>query len=154
MRLTNLHHNLAKVIRMPTPLEQAHITYRAWLLALRALLEAILLYIAYGLHEECNHEKDDSDDVRGLPETRLMIVQYLWTIQDRDWQTDDPYPEHLKDPEPKEWEELIPLVVKSIVLASLQNPEEQEAREAGGPEHDKDAGYNLSSIGRAAHGES
>lgn len=55
-------------------------------------------------------------------------------------------PEHLKYPKAEEGKEFIPLVIKAVVFASLQNPEEQEATESESPYHNEERINNLSSM--------
>jgi hypothetical protein len=46
----------------------------------------------------------------------------------------------------EEGKEFIPLVIKAVVFASLQNPEEQEATESESPYHNEERINNLSSM--------
>ena len=63
------------------------------------------------------------------------------------------YPKHLKDPETKEREEFIPLVVKSIVLTGLDDPEKEEARESSSPQHNEQRSNDLASMMMTGKGQ-
>ena len=51
-----------------------------------------------------------------------------------------------QDPEAEEGPELVPFVVETIVLARLDDPEQQEAGEARRPCHDEDGGDDVARI--------
>ena len=80
----------------------------------------------------------------------LWILLDIWWIQDCDRQGNNPDPDHLKDPETKELEEVVPLIVKSIVFPSLENTEEEKSWELEASDHDREGGNNLSCIVLAA----
>lgn len=130
---------------MPAPCKQTHIADSARLLA-RTLLEAVLLYIAPRLHEEGNGKCDTTNDICRFAKSRLGPLGHAWRVQHRDWHADDPDPNHLKYPEAQEREELVPLVIESVVLPGLENAEEQETGEACAPDHDEETAYYLSRI--------
>lgn len=151
--LTNLDHDLAEIVRMPTPCKQANIANSAWLLPLGTLLEAILLDIADAFDTQRDHVENNADDVCGFAKARLSVLQHFWAVQNGDRQADGPNPEHLKDPESKERKELVALVIEAVVFPCLQDSEEQEARQTSGPEHDEYRGYDLPCIRRPGHGK-
>ena len=122
-----MNHNLPEVVGMPTPLEETDITESPRLLSSFALLEAVFLDIAHSLHDQSNNVEDDADDICRFPKTRLAVLKHLRRIQERDRQADNPYPEHLENPESKERKEFIPFIVEAVVFTRLQDPEEQEA---------------------------
>jgi hypothetical protein len=152
-RLTELNGDLSEVVGMPTPLEEAHIADRTWLLSCRTLLEAVLLYITHGLHEERNNEDDDRDDIRRPPKVRLSVLQHPRTVNNRNRQADRPAPKHLKHPESQKLEEVVSLVVESVVFAGLQDTEEEERGQSGAPQHDHDADDDVAGDEGAAEGE-
>lgn len=143
--LTNLHHDLSKVVGMPTPLEETNVTDRAGFFT-RTLLEAILLDIAHSFHCECDGEEYNRNDVRSFPEAGLGILKIVGRIEESDRKTDGPAPQHLENPESKKWEEFVTLVVKAIIGTSLENAEEEESRETSTPEHDEYADDNVAGV--------
>ena len=147
---TKLHDDFPKVIRMPRPAEEPHVTDSAFL---RPLAETVLLHIAHAFHNEADDPQNHAGDVPPRPKTRLMEVRHVRRVKHRDRQTARPDPEHLKDPEPEKLEEVIPLVVEAVVFARLDDPEEQEAGEARAPEHHEDADEDLARVVRAGEGE-
>lgn len=124
--LTDLDYDLAEVVWVPTPLEEANVAESSWLLTFRALLEAVLLNIADAFQHETDCEDYDPDNIRRFTKAWLTILENIRAVQERDWQTNSPDPKHLEYPEAKEGEELVSLVVEAIVLAGLQDAEEQE----------------------------
>lgn len=138
---------------MPAPLEEANVADRSRLLSSRALLESVLLNIRESLHAECDRKEYDRNNVRCFPKAGLRVLQHVRRVQNSDRHADRPHPQHLKDPEAEEREELVSLVVKSVVAAGLEDAEEQESRETRRPKHDEDAGDDLASIGRSGHAQ-
>lgn len=147
-----MHHDFAKVVWVATPLEESHITDRTRFLAW-SLLEAIFLNITDSFHQECDGEEDHRDDIGGFSKAWLVVLQHIRRVDDRDWKTDDPAPEHLSDPETKKGEEFVSLVVEAIIGASFENAEEEEARKTSAPQHDEDADYNVPGNSRTGKGE-
>lgn len=125
--LTELRQDLACIIWMPTEVEKALVAD-----ILRALLlvdlEPILLHVRDGLHAEAHGEQDDASDIAGLSECWLIVANHYRRVQDGDRHGNSPHPQHLEDPKAEKGEELVPLVVKSIVLAGLEDAEKQETR--------------------------
>jgi hypothetical protein len=56
----------------------------------------------------------------------LRILLDIWRIQDRHGQRNNPNPDHLEDPKGKELEDVISLVVESVVFPRLEDTEEEE----------------------------
>ena len=112
-------------------------------------LEPVLLRVADALHGKPQDEEYYPGDVPHLPEVGLIGVPHSQGVQNGNGQRDGPHPQHLEDPEPQEREELVPLVVESVVLARLQDPEEQEPGEACAPQHDEDTGDDSARVGGA-----
>ena len=57
-----------------------------------------------------------------------------------------PNPKHLEDPEAEKRPKFISLVVKPIVFARFQYPEQQKPRESGAPCHHEKGDYDLTRI--------
>lgn len=150
--LTNLNHDLAKVIGMPTPLEESNIADCTGLFTW-TLLEPVFLNVAYGFHGEGDCEYYHGDDVCGFSETRLRILQHIRRVDDGDGKTDDPTPQHLRDPESEKREELVPLVVETIVGSGFQDAEEEKPGKTGAPEHDEYTDYNIAGVGGSRESE-
>jgi hypothetical protein len=73
----------------------------------------------------------------------LTILGYIRTVQNGHWQADCPNPKHLEDPKTEEFEEVVTLVIETIIFPSFQNPEEQKPRQSGAPDHDKERAHNI-----------
>jgi hypothetical protein len=58
----------------------------------------------------------------------------------------------LKDPEPEEWEELVSLVVETVVFSGLDNPEEEEAGKSRSPYYNEQRSHDLSSVNTMIRG--
>jgi len=84
----------------------------------------------------------------------LRILRNIWRVQDRNWERDDPDPDHLEDPEAEEFEEVIAFIVEAIIFAGFEDAEEEEARESQSPDHDKDGVNDLAGIMVTAQSES
>lgn len=56
------------------------------------------------------------------------------------------YDINLQYPKAQEGPELVPLVVKAIIFAGLQDPEQEEATQARGPCDDEDRDYNVACL--------
>ena len=141
---TKLDDNLPEVIWMPREIEESLITNGRFILYPAS--KKILLDVAHGLHNESNRKEDHARDVSASSEIRLGILRNVRRIQDRDWQRASPNPEHLKDPETKEWEKFIPLVIETVVLACLEDSEEEKGRESSSPEHHEDRNNDLTGM--------
>lgn len=117
-----LHRDLAKVVWVSGPREQANVACRALVLGVTA--EPVLLDIGDGLHQEPNGEHDDADNVRGGTERRMRVFCDAGRVEDRDGKTNAPYPEGLEGPEAQEREEAGSFVVEARVGACLEDSEE------------------------------
>jgi hypothetical protein len=51
-----------------------------------------------------------------------------------------------KDPETKEREKLVALIIEAVIFASLDYSEQQEAGQSCAPDHNEKRGHNLSSM--------
>lgn len=149
--LTDLYHNLAKVVRVAGVLEKPYVADSPGLLTPFRLLEAVLLDIADSLSEECNSPEDDTDDICGLSKARLWVLQHVRRVQDSHWHADSPYPEHLEHPETQEFEKAAALIVEAVILARLENPEKEKSSQPARPGDEKDTGDDLPCICRPGH---
>lgn len=122
-------------------------------LAIMRATEAIFLYIAASLEHKPKGKEHDSRDISAGTKVMLRVLRDVWRVDQRNRQRDGPDPKHLKDPEPKKGEEAIALVVETIVATCAQDAEEEEAREANGPDNDEEGGDELAGVMVAAHGE-
>jgi hypothetical protein len=118
-----------------------------------ARAENVFLYIAHALHDEPNREQDHAHNIAPRPKGVLRILLHVGRVQHRHRQRDSPHPDHLEYPEAQEGEELVALVVEAVVLARLQDAEEQEAGQPETPHHDEERGDQLARIVIAAEGE-
>lgn len=146
---TELDDDLAKVIRMAAPGPEALVAHGALVLGAP---ELVLLHVADALHDEADGEHDDPHDVPARSEVDEGVLPDGGRVDERHGQGDDPDPDHLEDPEAEEGEELVALVVEAVVLARLEDAEEQEARQPHPPQHDEDGGHDLPGV-RAGPGE-
>jgi hypothetical protein len=89
--------------------------------------KVVLLEIGDRLHSQSNCIYDDACNIPARPKIMLRILLYVRRIQDRHRQGNDPNPDHLENPKGKELEEVIPLVIKSVVFPSLEDAEKEEA---------------------------
>lgn len=107
---------------MSAQLEEANVADSARLFS-RPLLEAILLSIRDGFETEGKCPDDNPNDICCLAKGWLRYLKHVWTVENGHRKRDGPDPEHLEDPESKEREELVALVVEAVIFASLQNSE-------------------------------
>jgi hypothetical protein len=132
---------------MPAPTEESIITDSGS----RVISpKVILLEIGDSLHKQSNGIYDDASNIPARPKVTLRILLNVRRIKDCHRQGNHPDPDHLKDPKCKEFEEVIPLVVESVVLSSLEDAEEEKSREPEAPDHDEQGGDNLTRIMLAA----
>ena len=89
--------------------------------------EQVFLNIGDTLHEEANSVENHACDISACAEIWLTVLSDLWTIQKGDRKRHRPDPKHLEYPEAEKFEEVVALVVKSIVFACLQDAEQQKA---------------------------
>lgn len=145
---TELNDNLAKVIRMPRPAPKPTVAYSsaALLLHTTILSKAKLVDIAHTLHDEPQCKEHNTGNVPACPKGYKWVGRHIGRVDDRHRQRDDPHPEHLEDPKPKKGEELVALVIEAVVFSRFEDAEEEEAREAGAPEHDEDGGDDLAGV--------
>src|SRR6187402_1592714 len=85
--------------------------------------EQILLYVAHALHYESNGVKYYACNISACSKRWLRIPGNVWGVQHRHWQGYNPNPQHLSDPESQKREELVPLVIKTVVFAGFYDPE-------------------------------
>ena len=138
--LTKLDDDLPEVVGMPAPAPEALVADGALVLA---AAEDVLLHVAHALHHQAYRKENDTGNVAPRPEAVLRVGLHGGRVEHGDGQADGPHPDHLEDPEAEEGEELVALVVEAVVLARLQDPEEQEAREPQRPGHDEERGDDL-----------
>lgn len=131
--------------------EKAHVAHSA--LVLLAHLKPILLHIAYCFRQETNSPQNDTRNITAGPKVRLRKLSHIGTVQDGYRQRYGPNPQHLENPEAKKREKFVALAIEPIVFARLQDAEEEEAREAGGPDHDEEGVDDLASMVVAGEGE-
>lgn len=139
--LTKLYNGFPEVIRMSGPREKSLVTNSSFIL--HTAPEPIFLYVTHTLHHKPNREKYHTRNIPPSTEAMLAVLQHFWGIENRDGQRDNPHPQHLQYPEAKEGKEFVPLVIEAVVLAGLDDAEEQEAGETQAPEHDEDRVYDL-----------
>lgn len=136
MNLTPLDDNVAKVIRVPRQRKEARITHRGAVALARLLRpEQVLLHVTPGLKDEANRVQHDTRNVAPRAKIPLREARHVGRVAERHGQRDDPDPEHLKDPEAEKLGEAAAHLVEALVLAGLQDAEEEEAGEAHRP-HD------------------
>jgi len=129
---------------MPRPRKEASIA--DFSLVGRILAEAVFLRISNAPHQEANRPQYDTCDVATRSEGWLWVSGNVWGVGCGDWQVDYPDPDHLEDPEPKEREKLVALVVEAVIFASLGGAEKEEAGEVGAPERDEEGVDSLTSM--------
>lgn len=122
-------------------------------LAIVRAAETILLHIAASLEQKPKRKEHDSCNVSSGTKVMLRVLRHVWRVDQGNGQRDGPDPKHLKDPEAEEGEEAIALVVEAIIAPRAQDAEEEEAREADGPDNDEEGGDELAGVVVAAHGE-
>lgn len=144
-RRTELYDNLAKVVRMATILEETHITHGALILIIH--LESILLHVTDTLHAQAYHEQDDARDIPTLSELRLREPRDDRRVQYSDRQARRPAPHHLEHEKAQKREEFVALVVEAVILAGLQDPEQQEPAEPCSPRGQEQRDDDLTSVG-------
>lgn len=148
---TELDNDLAKIIRMPRPSPRALVTHG---ILVHPLPEDELFHIAHALQDKAQREQDHAHDVAARAEPDKRERGHVGRVEDRHGQRDGPDPDHLKHPEAEKGEELVALVVEAVVLAGLEDAEEQEPGQAEAPEHDEEGGDDLPGVRvRAGHGE-
>lgn len=84
----------------------------------------------------------------------MRVARYVGRVEERDGQRDDPDPEHLKDPEAEEGEELTAHLIEALIFARLENAEEEESCEAQRPDYHEEGHDKLARVlVRATKGE-
>lgn len=135
--LTKLDEDFSKVIGVARPVVKANVA-NCFGISLVSIFEAILLYIAIGFHHKADGKPNDGNDVGCLVESRPGVSVDIWRVQNGDWQADGPdlfavvsegeffvttiiftYPNHLGNPEPKEWKEFVTLVIETTIASSF-----------------------------------
>lgn len=76
----------------------------------------------------------------------LRVSRHVGRVEQRDGQRHGPDPNHLKDPEPQEWQELAALIVEAVIFACFEDPVEQKAGEADGPDNDEEPHDQLARV--------
>ena len=122
-KLTKVKYDLAEVVWMSRHVKEPPVTDVALVVRLP---EPVLVHITDSLHDEPDGEEDDAGDIPAGAKVVLRIARDGGGVEDRDGQGDGPHPEHLKDPEAQEGEELVALVVEAVILARLEDAEEEE----------------------------
>jgi hypothetical protein len=146
-----LYDNLSKIIRMSAPTIESLVTNLRLVRRIRS--EDKLLHITDRLHNKSDGKENNASNISSSTKGMLRILRNIWRVQDRYWEGDDPDPDHLEDPEAKEFEEVIALVVETIIFASFEDTEEEETRESKPPDHDEDRVDDLACIVVTAEGE-
>ena len=82
-----------------------------------------------------------------------MVLRDLGGVEECDGKRDDPDPDHLENEEAQKGKEFVAFVVEAVVFAGFDDAEEEEAGEAGGPEHDEEGGGDLAGVVVAGEGE-
>lgn len=115
----------------------------------RARAEDILLAVGDGLDKEARDEEDGADDVAGGAEVwDGGVAGDAGGVEDGDGEGDSPYPEHLEEPETKEFEEVVAYGVEAAVFAGFEDAEEEEAGETGTPEYEEYGSYDVLGCGQ------
>lgn len=131
--------------------EKARVTHRgAVALARLPRPEQVLLHIAARLEHEANHVQNDTRNVAPRAKVLLRVARNVGRVAERHGQRDDPDPEHLKDPEAKELEKVAAHLVEALVLARLEDAEEEEAGEAHRPHNHEEGDDDLPRVQVAA----
>lgn len=129
---TELNKDLACVIWMAGEVEKPLVADRGFVVFV-CRPEAVLLDVADRFHEEPDCPEDYACNVGSLTKRRLDVASDGRGVEQRDRQADGPDPQHLEHPEAEEREELVSLVVEAVVLAGLNDAEEEKAGEPSGP---------------------
>lgn len=78
---------------------------------------------------------------------RRGVAYNVGGVKDCDGKGARPNPEHLKDPESEESEEVIAYRVEAGVCAGFEDAEEKEGRESETPEDEEYGGYGILEYG-------
>lgn len=132
---TELNDDFAKVIGMARDGKQADVADFSFILGLAS--ENVLLNVGYAFEEEAEGEENDAGNIGSGAECRLLELGHVGRVENGDRQRDRPDPYHLEDPEAEEGEEFVAFVVEAVILAGLDDAEEQEGGQSGAPEHDE-----------------
>ena len=151
LRLAELDEDLAKVVWVPGVVKEAAVAHVVGLVA--RLAEAVLVGIAHRLHGETHGKEHHAGNVPRRAESGLRVARDGGRVEDGDGQGDGPDPDHLQDPEAEEGEEAAAHVIEAAVRSRLEDAEEQEAREAEGPDYEEEGGDELAGVVVAAEGE-
>lgn len=92
--------------------EEAHI---ADCVPIVVLAKVVLLHITHTLHYEAYREEYYAGNVPACAERVLRVLRDVGGVQNGYWEGDCPHPYHLEDPEAEEGEELVALVIESVV---------------------------------------
>lgn len=144
-----MQHDIAEIVWVARPPPQAALYEERSVPCTRANAKNVFLVVRYGLDEKPGDEEDGTEDVPGGAKMRRRGVAYnVGGVKNRDGEGARPNPEHLKDPESKESEEVVAHRVKAGVCSSFENAEEEEGREAEAPEHEEYGGYDILEYGQ------
>ena len=124
-KLTELHDDFSKIIRMPGPGEESNIAHLA--LVFRFTSEDVFLNIRDTLQDKPNSEQDHTGNVSTSSKVRLVEFGDIRRVENCYGERDSPDPKHLKDPEPQEWEKFVPFVVEAVIFPSFQDAEQEES---------------------------
>lgn len=128
MELTELKQNFTKIVWVTRPTEQAFVANTS--ITAMFASKSILLHIRHCFEKETNREENNTNNVCRFTKswTSACKLRHAWRVEDRDWHGDCPHPDHLKDPEPEKFEELVAHIVKAIIFASLEDAKQEKAR--------------------------
>lgn len=126
-RLTELDEDLPEVIGMPAEVEETLVANGALVVCLP---KGELLRIAHRFHGEADGVEDNARNVTTSPERWLLVLLDVGGVKNGDGHRDSPDPDHLEYPEAEKGEELVALVIEAVVLARLQDAEQQEPRQS------------------------
>lgn len=143
-KLTPLDDYIAKVIGVSRQREKARVTHGgAVALARLPRPEQVLLHVAARLKHQANRVQDDARNVAPGAKVPLRVARHVGRVAERHGQRDDPDPEHLKDPEAEKLEKVAAHLVEALVLARLEDAEEEEAGEAHRPHNHEEGDDDL-----------
>lgn len=113
----------------------------------------ILLHVAARLEQQAQRIQHHAGNVSPRTKIMLRVARHVGRVEQRDGQRYGPHPKHLKDPEAEKRKEAVALVVEAVVFTRAQDAEEEEAREAHGPDDEEERGDELACVVVAAEGQ-
>lgn len=141
---TKLDDDLAEIVWMPRPIEEAYITYCT--VATMCATEAILLNIRHTLHNKANREEDDARNVTTCSKSGLLELRDVGRVQKCHGQGYRPHPKHLEYPKTQERPEFVAFVVETIILSSLEDSKQKKSTQPCGPSHDENRNDNIARL--------